>query len=125
MANGRNIEHTCAECTVPAASGRKGVQIADILANRFGAQVFGWDQEWNMNFASNRMMYDGSKMFLRLGKGAHAKAPGKIVVLAHDVAYRPHDLTNGTLDYEELLTFIDLAKSAGYEFSTLDKYHME
>ena len=80
-----------------------GVELAKALFSE-GANVFGWDMEWNMNYNINRFYchsisliniitvnrryrYGGNAMFHRLNaKGG--KLPGKIVVLTHDIAHR-------------------------------------
>ncbi|TRY63248.1 hypothetical protein TCAL_05770 [Tigriopus californicus] len=123
--NGRAISADCLECTVPASSSRKAVKIADVLAKEYGVQVFGWDMEWSMNFNTNRIKYGGTPMFMRLGTGAHSKQKGKIVLLCHDIAFRPHEITGSLSAQEELLEFLDLAKNAGYQFKTLDTYYMD
>ena len=43
-------------------------------------------------------------MFLKLGTGQHAKRKGKVVVLCHDKAFQPHDITGGTNDQNEAMT---------------------
>ncbi len=120
------VRHNCEGCTVPArSSGARAMRIADLLAAD-GVQLFGWDLEWNMNFNVNRLKYGGESMFQRLGSaGNSAKVKGKVVVLAHDVAYRPHEITGGLQEKAQLDEFLRLATEAGYEFSTLDKFYSD
>ena len=118
------VRHDCPGCTVPAgSSGAIGMRIADLLASR-GVQVFGWDLEWNMNFNVNRLKYDGKSMFQRLGgSGSTAKVPHKVIILAHDAAFRPHEITGGNEEQKKLTKFLDMATKSGYEFRTLDTYY--
>jgi len=112
-----NIAHDCYPCTVPASSGNAGVELAKALHNE-GANVFGWDLEWNMNYNINRYRYGGEAMFYRLTpKGG--KLPGKTVVLTHDIAHRP----GGKFDSKsELVKFLSLALKKGYQFRRVDTY---
>ena len=64
----------------------------------------------------------GHKMFLKLGTGQHAKRKGKVVVLCHDSAFRPHEITGGTNDAKELDILLEKATEAGYQFKTVDTY---
>ncbi len=118
---GRSIKHDCFPCTIPARSGSNGIEIANILHGT-GAQVIGWDLEWNMNFNSNRLRYGGEKMFLRLGTGQHAKSKGKVVLLAHDKAFRPNEIAGTKNDQLELEAFLERATQAGYTFRTIETY---
>jgi chitin disaccharide deacetylase len=140
---GRSIRHDCFACTIPANSGSNGIKITNILHEQMRAQIIGWDLEWNMNFNSNRfgrdetgrfivhstnlklcfrLRYGGDKMFVRLGTGQHTKDKGKVVVLSHDVAFRPHEITGGNSDLAELDALLEKATAAGYEFRTIDTY---
>ena len=121
LAEGRRITHDCYDCTVPGESISNGLKIANALEQQ-GAHVIGWDLEWNMNFVVNRLRYGGHKMFQKLGTGQHAKRKGKVVVLCHDRAFRPHEITHGTNDAEELDILLEKATEAGYQFKTIDTY---
>ena len=120
------IASDCPSCTVPARSGHLGMQIADYLSEQQGADVFGWDLEWNMNFDGNqRVKYGGAQMFRRLGTGSNSKEKGKVVVLAHDLAFRKKDENEDGQYNDELKTFLEMATSAGYQFRTLDSYYYD
>ena len=85
--------------------------------------MFGWDQEWNMNWTSNRIKYGGSAFFMRVaGAGMRAKRPGRVVVLSHDLAFRPHEITGTYRDREELEEFLKLGLEAGFQFETIMTY---
>lgn len=111
------VVHDCYPCTVPASSGNNGVELAKALASE-GANVFGWDMEWNMNYNINRYRYGGDAMFFRLNSRG-GKLPGKIVVLTHDIAHRP----GGQMDAKsELVKFFTMSLDKGYQFKTVDTY---
>ena len=62
-------------------------------------------------------------MFLRLGTGQHSKRKGKVVVLSHDIAFRPNTMAvGGTDDALELDIFLKEATQSGYQFKTIDTY---
>ena len=46
------------------SSGQIGIEIANQLAAQ-GKQVFGWDVEWNSNWATNRPLYGAEEMLSR------------------------------------------------------------
>ena len=74
--------------TFPAA---KSGRIADELA-RSGANVFGWDSEMSMDFETDRKDNNGTVDFEEMINKIEewgARVPFKIVVLAHDIAFRP------------------------------------
>ena len=48
----------------PTSSGQIGIEIANQLAAQ-GKQVFGWDVEWNSNWATNRPLYGAEEMLSR------------------------------------------------------------
>ena len=50
---------------VPASSGQKGVEISNRL-EELGKSVIGWDDEWPVNWNTNRLRIGGSQMFGRL-----------------------------------------------------------
>ena len=74
------------------------------------------------NISFFRLMYGGHKMFLRLGTGQHAKRKGKVVVLCHDTAFRPHEITGTTNEALELDILLEQATESGYQFKTIDTY---
>lgn len=120
---GRAIVANCPGCTIPARSGNQAMTIANTLNEKWGVQVFGWDMEWNMNWTSNRNKYGGSALFMRVGgAGTHSKRRGRVVVLSHDIAFRPHEITGTYRDQEELEEFLKLATEAGYKFETIMTY---
>lgn len=113
----KKIHADCGTCTVPAASGQRGIEIANRLSAE-GRYVIGWDLEWAMDFKANRNQYGGSVAYMKL-RTRHTKLPHKIVFLCHDIAFR----TGGGRDEEkELITFLQLAKKSGYTFRTMDTY---
>ena len=118
---GRRIEHDCYECTSPGNSGSNGVKIANSL-EQSGAQVIGWDLEWKMNFTINRLLYGGHKMFQRLGTVQNAQSQGKVVVLCHDYAFRPQEITGTAKAALELDILLEKATESGYQFKTVDTY---
>ncbi len=85
-----------------------------------GAQVVGWDMEWNMNWKSLSLKHGGKHMFQRLGTGNLSKQKGTVVLLAHDVAFQPNPISGGLGSQAELEAFLDAATQAGYKFDTLD-----
>jgi len=112
------IQASCGGCTVGGNSGRNGIILADVLKDE-GAQVFGWDTEWGINYNINRYRYGGQTMFHRLSPNSGTKMKGKIVLLSHDIAHRP----GGNLDAKtELVNFLGLALEKGYQFRTVDTY---
>ena len=42
-----------------------------------------------------------------------------MVILTHDIAYRPYEIRD---EEKELVQFLELAKTAGYKFDTVDNY---
>jgi len=112
------IKADCPSCTVPASSGQIGIQVGDALADA-GKYVFGWDQEWDTNYAINRVQHSGGDMYRKL-KLDKTKSPRKLVLLMHDYAFRPSQ--SAEFDVAELDNFITSAKHNGYTFSTIDKY---
>merc|ERR1712112_701422 len=113
-----NIKADCPSCTVPASSGQIAIQVGDSLAGA-GKYVFGWDQEWDTNYAINRVQHSGGDMYRKL-KLDKTKSPRKLVLLMHDYAFRPSQ--SAEFDVAELDNFITSAKHNGYTFSTIDKY---
>jgi len=111
------ITHDCSGCTIPASSGQRGIDITNRLA-REGKRVFGWDDEWGVEWKHNTLKYGGAAMYQRLNRH-HTKSPQKVVLLMHDIAYR------SPKDRDELRTFVRLAKDSGYIFSTLDQYESD
>lgn len=85
---------------------------------REGKRVFGWDDEWGVEWKHNTLKYGGAAMYQRLNR-RHTKSPQKVVLLMHDIAYR------SPKDRDELRTFVRLAKDSGYIFSTLDQYESD
>ncbi len=64
-------------------------------------------------------------MFQRLGTGNLAKRPRHLVVLVHDIAFRPHEITGGESEKAKLVEFLKMAVEAGYKFDTIDNYPEE
>ena len=113
-----NISRDC-YCSTPNASAENGIALADALQAR-GASVVGWDLEWGMNYnlPAMRPLYGGATMLAEVNPDG-GQLPGKVIVLTHDMAYRP----GGDLDAQaELELFIKLAKDKGYVFRTIDTY---
>jgi len=103
------IHSDCGSCTVPTTSGKisfysnvtfgkksfenftftgqRGIEIANRLSSE-GRYVIGWDLEWAMEFNTNRYQYGGSVAYTKL-RTRHTKSPRKIVLLCHDIAFRP------------------------------------
>ncbi len=52
--------------------------------------------------------------------GRHSRLRGTVILLCHDVAFRPHEITGGLSDKAKLEEFLRLATEAGYQFDTLD-----
>ena len=71
-----------------------------------------------MDFKQNRNQYGGSVAYMKL-RTRHTKSPGKIVLLCHDMAFKPG---GGRDEEKELISFLQLAKQSGYIFRTLDTY---
>ena len=80
--------------------------------------MFGWDDEWGVEWSQNSLKYGGAAMYQRLNR-RHTKSPQKVVLLMHDIAYRSPEAR------DELRTFVRLAKDSGYIFSTLDQYESD
>lgn len=43
----------------------------------------------------------------------------KMVILSHDIAHRPYEIRD---EQKELEEFLELSKTAGYKFDTIDNY---
>lgn len=110
------IKRDCVRCTVPNTSGQNGVEIANVLQAQ-GKKVFGWDTEWEINWDTKRFKYSGKDLFFKLSRQQHRR--NKIVILSHDIAYKPNPQRD---EQESLQEFIRLAKNSGYKFDTLDNY---
>jgi len=90
----------------------------EALVNR-GYQIFGWDIEWNFDPATGRPTYGADHMAGRIERlynsGRIAKS-GKVVLLAHDYMFR------GQSGIYKLRTLIQILRSNGWEFATIDDY---
>lgn len=111
------LQSDCFRCTVPATSGQKGIEMANILEQE-GRNVIGWDDEWGIEWSTNSLKYGGAAAFQRLNN-RHTKAPQKVVLLMHDQAYRSPEAG------QELEKFIGLAKASGYVFRTVDSFESD
>jgi len=78
-----------------------------------------------MNWNTNRLKMGGESMFQRLGRGQSSKKKGTVVLLAHDIAFRPHEITGGGAEATKLAAFLRMAVDAGYRFDTLDFFWEE
>ena len=71
-----------------------------------------------MDFTVKRKKYGGKEAFEKL-LTKKSKSPQKIVILSHDIAFRPGGPRN---EEEELKTFLRYSKQSGYAFRTLNTY---
>ena len=77
----------------------------------------GWDKEFEIDWSVNRLQHNGKQLFFQMARD-HMRQD-KMVILSHDMAYRPGGKRD---EQKELQTFLKLSKDAGYNFETLDYY---
>ena len=93
-----------------------GIKLADKLSE-IGKEVFGWDNDWRMNYTTGRKKYGAQKAFKKLiNKETISKS--KNVILSHDIAwftrfnamtkfrYRSVDLSNVKSPLQQVMGYL-------------------
>ena len=63
-------------------------------------------------------------MLFRIDISQQRKQKGRVVVLCHDRAFKPHEVTPSTDKAIELDTLLQEAINAGYRFKTIENYQI-